>query len=76
MIITIDGVDVEYDANTVFRTEVGKGKGAYKDIRYTEVGYPLTASRWYKGVNIGNGYKKRFVMIKDGKRTVICRKTS
>jgi hypothetical protein len=71
----LDGKKYPYDDNTKFRTEVGRGDGPYNDIRYT-CPTPQQAWMWYSGVNIGNGYKKRFVMIRGAKRTILNKVTS
>lgn len=55
---------ISWDENTVFQIQVGKGKGSYK-TKYTLVGKFLPAVMYYRCINIGNGFKKRFVV--DGK---------
>ncbi len=56
--VEIDGKRVAYNEHTVFEVQVGHGRGAYK-TRYRFIGNPYQAVHYYRGVNIGNGYKKR-----------------
>ena len=65
--ITINGKTYSYNEDTVFQVQVGKGKGKYA-TRYTFTGDIKTATRYYACINIGNGYKKRFVI--NGKTVV------
>lgn len=56
---TLDGKPVAYTDQTVFLVEVGRGpKGAYRS-RYAITGNLAQAVTYYRGINIGNGYKKR-----------------
>jgi len=57
---TLDGKQIGYSSETEFLVQVGKGKSAYK-TRYRIVGNIGQAVAWYRGINIGNGYKKRLV---------------
>lgn len=44
-----------------WRVQVGKDRGAYKD-RYTFPEHNESqAVAWYRGINVGRGYKKRLV---------------
>jgi len=45
-----------------YQVQVGKGaKGSYK-TKYDFMPLARTAAhKWYEGINIGNGYKKRLV---------------
>lgn len=61
---TINGQAVVYRRDTVFKVQIGRGKSAYKD-RFTSIGNPFQAVQLYRGINIGRGYKKRFLI--DGK---------
>lgn len=62
----IDGKMVHFTDQTVFQVQVGRGsKGAYKP-RYTLKGNAVQACFYYRGINIGNGYKKRLVRIDTG----------
>jgi hypothetical protein len=45
---TLDGKRIAYTDDTQFWVQIGKDKSSYK-TRYT----------YYRGINIGNGYKKR-----------------
>lgn len=64
-----------------FHIEVGKGRGKYSNkysfqrAKRSTAGLPFL---YYNSVNIGNGYKKRLVMVDNetGKRTVIDRQAS
>lgn len=58
---TIDGKHIGYSSATEFLVQVGKGKSAYK-TRYRFVGNIGQAIMYYKGVNVGNGYKKRLIV--------------
>ena len=56
---TLDGKRIAYHDMTEFFVQVGYGsKGSYKN-RYRIVGNLGQALLYYKGINIGNGYKKR-----------------
>lgn len=57
----LDGKEVAYHEGTEFLVQIGRyQKGSYK-TRYRFVGDLVQAVRWYNGVNIGNGYKKRLI---------------
>ena len=56
----LDGKRIAYADDTVFMVQVGKGRGAYK-TRYQFTGNLAQACAWYRGLNIGNGYKKRLI---------------
>ncbi len=59
---TLDGKRIGYSSETVFLVQVGKGyKGSYK-TRYSIKGNLGQAVMYYKGINIGTGYKKRLLM--------------
>lgn len=51
-------------AESVFQVQVGRNRSAYKN-RYTFSGDFNKAAFYYSCINIGNGYKKRFLL--DGK---------
>jgi Na+-transporting NADH:ubiquinone oxidoreductase subunit NqrC len=59
----LNGKKVVYNNNTTFFIQVGKGKSSYK-TKYAVRGSFGTAFTYYLGINIGNGYKKRFLMEK------------
>lgn len=61
---TLDGKSVAYTDQTVFQVQVGKDKGSYAP-RYSFVGLNSLhqAVFYYRGINIGRGYKKRLVMV-------------
>lgn len=56
----LDGKMIGYSSETEFLVQVGKGSSAYK-TRYRFVGNLGQAVGYYRGINIGNGYKKRLV---------------
>jgi hypothetical protein len=57
----LDGRHIVYTANTVFKVQVGKGsKGNYK-TKYCFKGELGLAVLYYRGINIGRGYKKRLL---------------
>jgi hypothetical protein len=55
---TLDGKRVAYHSLTEFLIQIGKGKSAYV-TRYRITGSLAEALFYYKGINIGRGYKKR-----------------
>jgi hypothetical protein len=55
----LDGKNIAYSSETVFLIQVGKGKKGRYVSRYSIKGSLETAILYYKGINIGNGYKKR-----------------
>lgn len=58
----LNGKMVICDNNADVLIQVGKGKGSYK-TRWTFKAYEINlALISYKGINIGNGYKKRLVI--------------
>ena len=58
---TLDGKRIGYCSETEFLVQIGRGKSAYK-TKYRIVGNLSQALLHYKGINIGNGYKKRLTM--------------
>ena len=59
---TLDEMRIAYSSETEFLVQIGKGsKGAYR-TRYSFKGNLGQAVSYYKGINIGNGYKKRLLM--------------
>lgn len=59
--VTLDGKKVAYSSETLFLVQVGKNRGAYR-TKYTFKGNPFEAAKYYRGLNVGLGYKKRLVM--------------
>jgi hypothetical protein len=58
----LNGKKIAYSSETVFLIQIGRYyKGSYK-TRYTIKGSLPQAVRYYNGINIGRGYKKRLVM--------------
>jgi len=60
----LDGKPVAYTDATVFEVQVGRNQGSYT-TRYAFVGTNNLhqAVFHYRCINIGNGYKKRLVMV-------------
>lgn len=59
---TIDNKRIACPRDSDILIQVGKGKGSYK-TRYTFKAYEIgKAILYYKGINVGNGYKKRLIM--------------
>lgn len=59
--VELDGKKVAFSSETEFLIQVGRGlKGSYK-TKYRIVGAIHQAVLIYKGINIGNGYKKRLL---------------
>ena len=60
--VELDGKRIAYHDHTEFLVQVGKGpKGSYTTW-YRITGNIHQAVLLYKGMNIGNGYKKRLLM--------------
>jgi len=59
---TVDGRHIAYTPETIFAVQLGRGKGSYK-TRWTFKGNLLHAWSYYISTNVGNGYKKRIVMV-------------
>jgi hypothetical protein len=57
-----------------YEIQIGKGKGSYK-TKYTLTNQ-FEAIKYYRGINIGNGYKKRFVEVYDDGKNVVFRQFS
>jgi hypothetical protein len=67
----VNGNDVEYSTETVFKVEVGKGKkSSYRTIREF-TGDISNAVLSYRSTPYGEGYKKRLVMQGGRGRTVL-----
>ena len=59
---SLDGKNVAYTNHSRFYVQVGKGqRGAYR-TKYAITGDLRQAMMYYRGINIGNGYKKRLVL--------------
>jgi hypothetical protein len=56
----LDGKKIIYAETTKFEVQVGRWRNAYQ-TRYTFVGNLHQAVMYYRGINIGNGYKKRLL---------------
>ena len=69
---TLDGKRIAYTDETEFLVQVGRyTKGKYQ-TKYSFKGNLHQAVMYYRGINIGNGYKKRLVMP-DAIRPVLAR---
>lgn len=68
---TLDGKRIAYTDDTTFEVQVGRGKSGYT-TRYSFKGNLHQAVLYYRGINIGKGYKKRLVMP-DAIRPVLAR---
>lgn len=70
--LTLAGKEYAYNSETKFIVEVGRYKGKYSP-RYTFVGNVNMATFYYSCVNVGLGYKKRFVIQNGDERKVVAR---
>lgn len=59
--VTIDGKPLAYTNQTVFLVQIGKNRGAYR-TKWSFKGDPFRAAKYYRGLNVGLGYKKRLLM--------------
>jgi hypothetical protein len=60
---TLDGELIAYSSETTFLVQVGRyAKGKYT-TSYLFKGNLAQACLYYRGINIGRGYKKRLVMV-------------
>jgi len=72
---TLDGKAIAYADTTQFLVQLGRyAKGSYA-TRYTITGNLAQAVAYFNGINIGNGYKKRLVMV-GGNKPVLARAAS
>lgn len=71
---TLDGKRIAYTDDTKFEVQVGRGRSKYT-TRYAFTGNLHQAVFYYRGINIGRGYKKRLVMP-DALRRVLAREFS
>ena len=58
---TLDGKRIAYTDETEFLVQIGRGRSAY-ETKYSFKGELARAVFYYRGINIGRGYKKRLVM--------------
>lgn len=64
--LLVEGKEFEFDNDTVFTVQVGKGpKGGYK-TRLTFNGNMKEACRAYSQIDVGTEYKKRLVSSAHG----------
>jgi hypothetical protein len=66
---TLDNKRIAYTDETEFLVQVGKGRGSYS-TRYRFTGDLAQAVFYYRGVNVGNGYKKRLIVPSFNKPTL------
>jgi hypothetical protein len=71
---TLDGKRIAYTDDTEFLVQVGRGKSGYT-TRFAFKGELARAVFYYRGINIGRGYKKRLVMP-NAMRPVLAREFS
>jgi hypothetical protein len=57
-----------------YEIQVGKGKGSYKSKYVSR--FQSQALLLYRGINVGNGYKKRLVEVYEKDRNIISREFS
>lgn len=73
---SLDGKQIEYSNMTEFLVQMGRyAKGSYK-TKYRFTGNLEQAVMYYKGINIGNGYKKRLLMPSCSKNPVLAKQSS
>ena len=65
----LDGKRLGYTNRSEFLVQVGKGKGAYQ-TRYRFTGDLEQAVFYYRGINVGNGYKKRLYAPSFNRKTL------
>ena len=69
----LNGKTIAYHEDTEFLVQIGRGKGSYK-TRWTFKGNLYQAVKYYNGLNVGYGYKKRLLMPSSPKPTLaVCR---
>lgn len=73
--VELDGKEVAYHSATEFLVQVGYKKSGYK-TQYKIVGNLAQAVLFYRGINVGNGYKKRLLMPACTLRPVLARSIS
>lgn len=66
---TLDNKRIAYTDETEFLVQVGKGRGSYS-TRYRFTGNLGQAVLYYRGINVGNGYKKRLIAPSFNKPTL------
>lgn len=59
--VTIDNRKIAYTDETIFLVQLGKNRGAYR-TKWSFKGDPFEAAKYYRGLNVGLGYKKRLLM--------------
>ena len=71
----LDGERIAYSEDTEFLVQIGRGKGSYT-TKWRFKGNLHTACVYYRGLNVGYGYKKRLLMPSCSKRPVLARQFS
>ena len=56
----LNGVEIAFTNKTIFLVQLGKDKGGYK-TKWSFEGDLANAVFYYRGLNIGRGYKKRLI---------------
>jgi hypothetical protein len=67
----VNGKDVQYSNETVFKVQVGKGKkSSYRTIKkfYGDI---CNAVLCYRATPAGDGYKKRLILTENGVSKII-----
>lgn len=59
--VTLDGKKLVYTNMTEFLVQIGKNRSAYR-TKWRFVGNIHQAVTYYRGLNVGYGYKKRLLM--------------
>jgi hypothetical protein len=70
--VELDGKKISYTNETEFLVQIGKNKSSYK-TKWRFVGNLHQAVLWYRGINVGKGYKKRLLMPSCAKNPVLAK---
>lgn len=74
--IELDGRRLAFASNSEFHVQIGKGsKGSYRTLLKFQGDEFTRGFMYYRGINVGNGYKKRLVSWNMNK-PIICKQTS
>ena len=71
----LDGKVITYQGDSLFLVQVGRPR---YETKYCVMGNLNKAIFWYKGINIGYGYRKRLLLVRNthSKPTVLARQLS
>jgi hypothetical protein len=68
-------IDLTPEPKVIWRVQIGRyAKGSYQTRNSFTDAYH--AIRFYHGINIGRGYKKRLLKIEGGKTLIVAKQTS